>query len=72
MCWAGKHFEIPTGIKKGDKATAIATKITARATSFVFMSCLLFFASDDDLIRGNSIKKQKPLPQGNGFFQKTR
>jgi hypothetical protein len=35
MCWAGKHFEMPTGIKTGDKATAMATKITARATSFV-------------------------------------
>jgi hypothetical protein len=35
MCWAGKHFEMPTGIKNGDKATAMATKITARATSFV-------------------------------------
>jgi hypothetical protein len=35
MCWAGKHFEMPTGIKNGDKATAMATKITARATFFV-------------------------------------
>jgi hypothetical protein len=38
MCWAGKHLEMPTGIKNGDKATAMATKITARATSFVFMA----------------------------------
>jgi hypothetical protein len=29
---------MPTGIKNGDKATAMATKITARATSFVFMA----------------------------------
>jgi hypothetical protein len=38
MCWAGKHFEIPTGMKKGDMATAIATRITARAISLVFIS----------------------------------
>jgi hypothetical protein len=29
---------MPTGIKKGDKATAMATNITARATSFVSMA----------------------------------
>jgi len=32
----GKHLAIPTGIKNGERATATATRMTARATSFVF------------------------------------
>jgi hypothetical protein len=49
MCWAGKHFEMPTGIKKGDKATATATRITARATSFVFMVICFCFSLKEQL-----------------------
>jgi hypothetical protein len=72
MCWAGKHLDIPTGMKNGDRATAIATRITARATSLVFMVILLslFGLAWEGLEvcpLGTDVPTKKPFPWGNGF-----
>jgi hypothetical protein len=58
MCWAGKHLEMPTGMKKGESATAIATSITARATSLAFM----INSFRQPIIIALTTARKKPLP----------
>lgn len=69
MCWAGKHLEMPTGMKMGDRATAMATKMTARATFRVSMqdSFTLRVSTKEKPRFPRESGTSKPAPHKNGL-----